>query len=65
MSIFSSGSGSNDISTAAQTQGDELTPNTMEIGLVAKDRTKGEHIKFFSKSKGRLQAQNVPTESEV
>ena len=38
--IFRSGSGSNDTSTAAQTQSDERTPNTSEIGLVAKDGTK-------------------------
>ena len=53
MSTFSSGSGSNDISTAAQAQGDELTPNTLEIGLVGKDRTKWEHIKFSSESRGQ------------
>ena len=38
--IFSSGSDSIDTSTAAQAQSDELTPNTSEIGFVAKDRTK-------------------------
>ena len=35
--LVSSGSGSNDTSTAAEAQGDGLTPNTLEIGLVAKD----------------------------
>ena len=64
MSTFSSGSGSNDTSTAAQVQGNELTPNTLEIGLVAKDRTKWKHIEFSLESRGRLQAQNVLTESE-
>ena len=42
--LVSSGSGSNDTSIAAQAQGDELTPNTSEIGLVARDGTKWEYI---------------------
>ena len=56
MSTFSSGSGSNDTSTTAQAQSDGRTPNTSEIGLVAKDRTKSENIEVFSESRGRLQA---------
>ena len=47
MATFSSGSGSNDTSTAAQAQSDGRTPNTLEIGLVAKDRTKCEKIEVF------------------
>ena len=35
--LVSSGSGNNDKSTAAEAQGDGVTPNTLEIGLVAKD----------------------------
>ena len=38
--LVSSGSGSNDTSTAAEAQRDRLTPNTSEIGLVAKDGRK-------------------------
>ena len=45
-----SGSGGNDTSTAAETQGDGFTPNTSEIGLVAKDGTKWEYIKFSLES---------------
>ena len=56
-------SGSNDTSTAAKVQGDGLTPNMLEIGLVAKDLTKWEYIEFSSESRGKLQAQNVLTES--
>ena len=56
MSTFSSSSGSNDTGTAAQEQGDRLAPNTSEIGLVAKDRTKCEYIEVFSESRGRVQA---------
>ena len=55
MSTFSSGCGSNDTSTAAQAQSDGRTPNTLEIGLVAKDRTKCENIEVFSESRSRLQ----------
>ena len=40
--LFSSGSGSNDTSTSAQAQGDGFTPNTSEIGLVARNGTKWE-----------------------
>ena len=61
--LVSSGSGSNDTSTAAEAQGDRLAPNTSKIGLVAKDGTKLEYIEFFSESRGMLQAQNVLTES--
>ena len=46
--LVSSGSGSNNASTAAEAQGDELAPNTSEIGLVAKDGTKWEYIEFSS-----------------
>ena len=63
--LVSSGSGSNYTRTATQAQGDGLTLNTSEIELVAEDRTKWEYIKFSSESEGRLQAQNVLTESEV
>ena len=35
--LVSSGSCSNDASTAAEAQGDGLIPNTLEIGLAAKD----------------------------
>ena len=63
--LISSGSGSNYASTETQAQGDGLTLNTSKIELVAKDRTKWEYIKFSSESEGRLQAQNVLTESEV
>ena len=38
--LISSGSDSNNTNTAAQAHGDELTPNTSEIGLVAKNGTK-------------------------
>ena len=62
--LVSSGSGSNDINTLPQAQGDGLTPNTSEIKLVARDGTKWEYIKFSSESSGRLQAHNVLTESE-
>ena len=62
--LVSSGSGSNDTSTAAQAQGDELTPNISEIGLVSREGTKWKHIKFSSEFRSRLQAQNVLTESE-
>ena len=51
-----------DTSTEAEAQGDELTPKTSEIGLVAKDGTKWEYVKFSSESRGRQQAQNVLTE---
>ena len=61
--LVSSGSGSNDTSTAAEAQGDGLTSNTSEIGLVAKDRTKWKYIKFSSEWRGRLQTQNMLTES--
>ena len=61
--LVSSGSGSNDTSTAAEAQGNGLAPNTSEIGLVAKDGTKWEYIEYFSDSRGKLQAQNVLTES--
>ena len=61
--LVSSGSGSNDTSTAAEAQGDGLAPNTTEIGLFSKDRTKYEYIEFSSESRGKLQAQNVLTES--
>ena len=61
--LVSSGSGSNDTSTAAEAQSDGLAPNTSEIGLVAKDGTKWEYIEFSSESRGKLQAQNVLTES--
>ena len=44
------------LAVAAMIQVDELTPNALEIGLVAKDRTKSEHINFSSESRGRLQA---------
>ena len=56
--------GSNDTSTAAQVQGDGLTPNTSEIRLIAKDRTKWEYIKSTLEWRSRLQVQNVLTESE-
>ena len=59
--ISSSG---NDTSIAAEAQGDGLTPNNSKIGWVSKDGTKWECIEFFSKLKGRLQAQNVITESK-
>ena len=36
-----------------------------KLDWVANERTKWEHIEFSSKSRGRLQAQNVLTESEV
>ena len=55
--LVSSGSGSNDTSTAAEAQGDGLTPNTTDIGLVAKDGTKWEYIEFSSESRDKLQAQ--------
>ena len=64
--LVSSGSGSNDTSTstaAAEAQGDGRIPNTSEIGLVTKDRTKWEYIEVSSESRGKLLAQNVLTES--
>ena len=61
--LVSSGSGSNDTSIAAEAQGDGLAPNTSEIGLVAKDGTKWEHIEFSAESRGKLQPENVLTES--
>ena len=61
--LVSSGSGSNDSSTAAEAQDDGLAPNTSEIGLVAKDAKDAEYIKISSESRGKLQAQNVLTES--
>ena len=61
--LVSSGSVSNDTITAAEAQGDGLAPNTSEIGLVAKDRTKCDYIEFSSESRGKLQAQNVLTDS--
>ena len=45
--IVSSGSNSKDTSTAAQAQGDRLTPNTSEIGLVAKDGKNGNTSNCF------------------
>ena len=63
--LVSSGSGSNDKSTAAHAQGDELTPSTSEIGLVGKDGTKWEYIEFFSESRDKLQTQNVLIESKA
>ena len=63
--LVSSVSDSNDTRTSAQAQGGGLTPNTAEIGLVAKDGTKWEYIEFSSESRGRLQAQNVLTESGI
>ena len=60
--LVSSGSGSNDTSTAPEAQGDGIAPNTSEIGLVAKDGTKWEYIEFSSESRGKLEAQNVLTE---
>ena len=62
--FVNSGIGSNDTSTLAQAQGDGFNPNILEIGLVARDRTKWEYIEFSSESRGRLQAQNVLTENE-
>ena len=61
--LVSSGSGSNDTSTAPEVQGDGLVPNTSAIGFVAKDGTKWKYIEFSSESRGKLQAQNVLTES--
>ena len=61
---MSSGSGSNDTSAAAQAQGDEPTPNSWNIELVGKDGTKWEYSKFSLESRGRVQAQNVLTESQ-
>ncbi|CAK8680844.1 unnamed protein product [Clavelina lepadiformis] len=63
--LVSSVSGSDDTRTSAQAQGGGLTPNTAEIGLVAKDGTKWEYVEFSSGSRGRLQAQNVLTESGI
>ena len=61
--LISSGSGSNDTSTSAQAQGDGFTPNTSEIELVARDGTKWEYIELSSEFRGRLQLQNMLTES--
>ncbi|CAK8680939.1 unnamed protein product [Clavelina lepadiformis] len=61
--LVSSVSGSDDTRTSAQAQGGGLTPNTAEIGLVAKDGTKWEYIEFSSGSRDKIQAQNVLTES--
>ena len=61
--LVGSDSGSSDTSTAAEAHGDGLAPNTSKIGLVAKDGTKWEYIEFSSESRGKLQAQNVLTES--
>ena len=61
--LVSFGSGSNNTSTAAEAQGDGLASNTSKIGLVAKDGTKWKYIEFSSESRGKLQAQNVLTES--
>ena len=47
--LVSFGSGSNDTSTATQTQGDGLTPITSEIGLVAKDGKTGNTSNFLQK----------------
>ena len=44
---------------------DGFNPNTLKIGLAAKDRTKWEHIKFSSELRGRLQVQKALTESEI
>ena len=62
--LVSSGSGSNHTNTAAQGQGDGLTPNILKIGLVAQSGTKWEYIELFSESQGRLQTENVLTEDE-
>ena len=57
--------GINDTSSSAQGQGDEFNPNTSEIGLVAKDETKSDGVhRIFFRIKGKLQTQNVLTESE-
>ena len=63
--LVSSGSGSNDTSTAAEAQSDlqQKRRFTLEIGLVAKDGTKWKYIEFSSEPRGKLQAQNVLTES--
>ena len=52
MATFSSGSSSNDTSTAVQAQSDGRTPNTSKIGLVAKDRTKCENNEVFFRIEG-------------
>ena len=49
--LVSSGSGSNDTSTAAEAQGDGLTPNTLEIGLVAKTEQNGNTSNFLQNRK--------------
>ena len=54
--LVSSGSGSVHTSTSAQAQSDGFTLNTSEIGLVDKNGTKWEYIKFLSESRGRQQA---------
>ena len=62
--LVSSGSGSNDISTAPRARSDGLTPNTLEIRLVAKDGKIWEYIKFSAEWSGRLQAQSVLIENK-
>ena len=62
--LVSSGSGSNNTNIAAQGEVNRFTRNTSENGLIAKDETKWEYIKFSSELKGKLQASNVLTESE-
>ncbi|CAK8680873.1 unnamed protein product [Clavelina lepadiformis] len=49
--LVGSVNGSDDTRTSAQAQGGGLTPNTAEIGLVAKDGTKWEYIEFSSGSR--------------